>query len=117
LWPYSCDFRGAGLPSWRLEFRKFRNGVLQYRFDQTALITIYGVVKPAQPLAYLGHRGLVRFCRHDAGDADLDRRLLVREQDFVQPLARPHASEDHLDVNARLETGQADHPLREFHDL
>ena len=39
------------------------------------------------------------------------------EQDFVQPLARPHAGEHDLDVVARLQAGQPDHALGKIDDL
>ena len=45
------------------------------------------------------------------------RRLLAREQDFVQALARPDAGEGDVDVAAGLEPGEPDDALGELHDL
>ena len=46
--------------------------------------------KRGKPFAQRLHRRLVGLGRHDAGDADLDGRLLAGEQDFVAA-ARPAA--------------------------
>jgi len=53
----------------------------------------------------------------NAFDSDFRGRLLVREQNFVQPFARPNAGEGDFDVQAGLETAQANHPFRQIDNL
>src|SRR5207237_859589 len=50
-------------------------------------------------------------------DTNLGNRLLAREEDLLEPLARPDAAEHNIDIAARFETGQLDHALGELDDF
>ena len=85
---------------------EIRHRVAQHAVDHRALVAREPLLQRREPAAHRLERRTARLRRHDAGDADLGGRLVAREQDFVQPLARPHAGELDLDVAARLKPGQ-----------
>src|SRR5262249_56319286 len=84
---------------------------------RAALLALERLVEPPEPGAHGFQRRAHGARRDHARDADLGDRLLAREQDLVQPLARADAGEDDLDVAARLEAGEADDALGEVDDL
>ena len=89
----------------------------KHRLDGGPVIAGDRLFQRRKPFAQGSHRRLVGLGRHDSGDADLDGGLLGGEQDFVQPLARPHSGEDDLDIVPGLQAGQPDHALGEIDDL
>ncbi len=71
---------------------EFRDRILQHGLDGGGIVAFDRLLERSNPFPQRLHRRLVRLGRHDAGDPDLDRRLFIRKQDFVQPLARPDAA-------------------------
>jgi len=82
---------------------KFRNGLIQHRFDQAALFTADRLVKRGKPATDRLERGLAGPRGDDTGNADLNGLLFMGKQDFVQTLAGPHARENDLDIVAGLQ--------------
>ena len=105
--PPSRYARGARPPWFRPPRREIRHRIAQHAIDRGALLARQPLLQRREPAAHGVERRLHRTRGHDAGDADLRHRLLAREQDFVQPLARPDAGEHDVDVAAGLEAGQA----------
>ena len=67
---------------------EFRYCILQHPLDFAALLANDRVVERGQPCPHGVPRRLSRPRRDNAGHANFDRRLLIREQNFVQALAR-----------------------------
>src|SRR5690349_1669576 len=81
-------------------FREIRHRLAQDAVDRSALLALERLLEFAEPDPHGFERGAHRAGGDDAGDADLRNRLLAREQDLVQPLARPDSGIDNLDVLA-----------------
>src|SRR6516225_9310393 len=81
---------------------ELRDGILEHGLDHRRVVLVNRLLERGDPLMYRLHRWLVGLGRHDAGNPDLHRRLLAREQDLIESLARPHSRERDLDVVARL---------------
>ena len=96
---------------------EIRHRVAQHAEDHGAVLAREPLLQRREPAAHRLERRTDRLGGDDAFDADRRGRLLAREQDFVQALARPDAGEGDVDVAAGLEPGQPDHPLGEIDDL
>src|SRR5438477_8850648 len=90
---------------------KIRHCLAQHAVDRGALASVKIALEFSEPaLDHFDRRANWRGGDH-AVDSDFGSRLLVREQNFVQPFARPNASENDIDIPARLEAAKTNHPF------
>src|SRR5436853_7344269 len=75
--------------------------MLQNGSDAGRVIFGDRLFKYGHPFPQCLHRRFVRLIRHDAGNADVDRRFLGRDQDLVESFSWTHPGENDLDVVSR----------------
>src|SRR5438876_2531090 len=121
--PYATRVHLAAVGKPTPEPRSRRSSAeVRHRVAQDAID--HGAVLPREPSFEFGEPAAHRFkrrahglCRNYPLDADGHARLLAREQDLMQALARPDAGEGDVDVAPGLEPGKPDHAFGEVYDL
>src|SRR5262249_60728599 len=93
---------------------EIRHRVVQHAEDYRAVFAREALLQRRKPAAHRFERWTDRLGGDDALDADRGGRLLAREQDFLQALARSDAGEGNIDVAPGFETREANHPLGEI---
>src|SRR5580658_4626097 len=63
--------------------------IAEHAVNRIAFALVESLFELDDPFAYDFDRRAYRRSRDDAGYADVDARLFAREQDFIEPLARP----------------------------
>src|SRR5262252_3735337 len=82
---------------------EIRHRVVQHAEDDGAVFAREALFQRRKPAAHRFERWTDRLGGNDALDADRGGRLLAREQDFLQALAGPDASEGDVDVASGFE--------------
>src|SRR5580693_2516082 len=94
-----------------------RHRVAQDAVDHRAVLPREPLLERGKPAPHGLERRAHGLCRNYPLDADEHARLLAREQDLMQALARPDPGEGDVDVAPGLEPGKPDHALGEVYDL